>query len=73
MYVTGVTVFFFSVTLYKMCHMWHDNNFTSIEFCFTQELRFKGLHHYLFITGFFFPNIFIVIANRGSRGLMVRE
>ncbi len=50
--VTGVTRVFF-ITLHKMCHMWHDNNFTSIEFCFTQELRFKGLYHYLFITVFF--------------------
>ncbi len=68
-----VLVFFFSVTLYKMCHMWHDNNFTSIEFCFTQELRFKGLQSLLVYNGVFSPNIFIVIANRGSRGLMVRE
>ncbi len=46
MYITGVTVYY--VSLNTMCHMWHDNNY--IHLILLQEIRFKGLHHYLFIT-----------------------
>ncbi len=46
MYITGVTVYY--VSLNTMCHMWHDTNY--IHLILLQEVRFKGLHHYLFIT-----------------------